>query len=113
MEFGSLRLTRPHLDRDARRSEARDPLSLNAWERVLDRDHTAFDASLDNGVHAGRRSAVMATWLQGHIERCPPCPATRLPERNDLGMGAADLLRPATSCDSIGVDNDGPHRWVW
>lgn len=106
MELSRVRFTYSHLDRHASRPQLGDALSVNARKGVFYADDTPLNASVNDGIHAWWGSAVMATWLKGHIQRRPVCSFPCFLECHNLCVWSAGWLCPAISRDALVIHND-------
>src|SRR5206468_10244601 len=84
----------PLLDRDAGRTQDREPTAVDERIWVADRRYDAPDPRLDDRVGAGGRPPVVAAGLQAHDQGGASRPRARLGERHAFGMRRPRALVP-------------------
>ena len=111
-ELGRLVGQHPFLDRDARRTQDREPTAVDERIWVADRRYDALDPRLDDRVGAGGRPAVVAAGLQAHDQSGASRVRARLGERHAFGMRRPRALVPPLADDAVAGHHDGADHGV-
>src|SRR6202022_4318238 len=67
VDLSGLRLHESRLDSDPRAQQCVGPLATHARVGILYSEDNAPDTRFNQGIHAGRRTTVMAARLEGYI----------------------------------------------
>src|SRR5262249_40985202 len=112
VQLDRLVLHQPGVDGDACSAKRGCALTTDQRIGVLYCKHDATDASRDQCVDAGRRSAEVAARLQSDVNRGTGRVLTRGAQGSNLGVRLAGSLMPTLAYDPLAMGNDTPDTRV-